>query len=225
MTRVLVVDDEPLILRILCLNLRARHYEVRAVLDGGQALRQAVAWQPDLVILDLGLPDLDGVKVIEELRAWSQMPIIVLSGRGGSQDEVDAFNAGADDYVVKPFGMDELIARVRAVIRRAPDSDPPPVVQVGAYRVDLARKTIVGPRYEPVHLTPIEWGILEPLLRSPRTLIGRRQLLTEVWGPGHDADTNYLRTYMASLRRKLEPIPARPRHLITEPGMGYRFEP
>ena len=124
---------------------------------------------PDLVILDLGLPDLDGVKVIEELRAWSQMPIIVLSGRGGSQDEVDAFNAGADDYVVKPFGMDELIARVRAVIRRAPNSDPPPVVQVGAYRVDLARKTIVGPRYEPVHLTPIEWGILEPLLRSPRT--------------------------------------------------------
>jgi two-component system KDP operon response regulator KdpE len=225
MTRILVVDDEPQILRTLSLNLRARHYDVRAVPDGGQALGQAADWHPDLVILDLGLPDLDGVEVIEGLRGWSQVPIIVLSGRVGSQDKVDALDAGADDYVIKPFSIEELMARIRAVTRRGASGDPSPIVLVGEYRVDLARKTVTAQDESALHLTPTEWGILELLLRNPGKLIGQRQLLTEVWGPDQVKDTHYLRVYLAGLRRKLEPVPSRPRHLITEPGMGYRFEP
>jgi two-component system KDP operon response regulator KdpE len=225
MTRILVVDDEPQILRTLSLNLRARRYDVRAVPDGGQALGQAADWHPDLVILDLGLPDLDGVEVIEGLRGWTQVPIIVLSGRVGSQDKVDALDAGADDYVIKPFSIEELLARIRAITRRGVSGDPSPIVLVGGYRVDLARKTVTAAGESALHLTPTEWGILELLVRNPGKLIGQRQLLTEVWGPDQVKETHYLRVYLASLRRKLEPEPSRPRHLITEPGMGYRFEP
>jgi two-component system KDP operon response regulator KdpE len=225
MTRVLVVDDEPQILRTLSLNLRARRYEVQAVSDGGQALGRAADWNPDLVILDLGLPDLDGVEVIEGLRGWTQVPIIVLSGRAGSQDKVDALDAGADDYIIKPFSIDELLARIRAVTRRGPGGETSPLVEVGDIQVDLARKSVHGPGEVEIRLTPIEWGILELLLRSPGKLISQRQLLREVWGPTHTKETHYLRVYLASLRRKLEPDHSRPRYLITEPGMGYRFEP
>jgi two-component system, OmpR family, KDP operon response regulator KdpE len=225
MTRVLIVDDEPQILRTLSLNLRARRYEVQAVSDGGQALGRAADWHPDLVILDLGLPDLDGVEVIEGLRGWSQVPIIVLSGRAGSQDKVDALDAGADDYIIKPFSIEELLARIRAVTRRNVGGETSPLVRVGGFLVDLARKSVHDPDDAEIRLTPIEWGILEILLRNPGKLISQKQLLTEVWGPSHIKETHYLRVYLASLRRKLEADPSRPRHLITEPGMGYRFEP
>jgi two-component system KDP operon response regulator KdpE len=225
MTRILVVDDEPQILRTLSLNLRARRYDVRAVPDGGQALGQAADWNPDLVILDLGLPDLDGVEVIEGLRGWTRVPIIVLSGRVGSQDKVDALDAGADDYMIKPFGIEELLARIRAVTRRGAGADLSPIVPIGRCHVDLARRTITAEDQSALHLTPTEWGILELLLRNPGKLISQRQLLTEVWGPDQVKETHYLRVYLGSLRRKLEPEPSRPRYLITEPGMGYRFEP
>ncbi|TYB42273.1 response regulator [Actinomadura chibensis] len=225
MTRVLVVDDSPQILATLRLNLQARHYEVQLARDGRRALTGAAEWRPDVVILDLGLPDLDGTDVIRGLRGWSKVPIIVLSGRSGSGDKVDALDAGADDYVTKPFGVDELLARIRALIRRAPADEAPPAVDVGRHSVDLAAKLVSGPGGTRVHLTPTEWGVLEILVRNPGRLITQQRLLTEVWGPKHVSETNYLRVYLASLRRKLEDDPSRPRHLITEPGMGYRFEP
>ncbi|MEV4179056.1 response regulator [Nonomuraea sp. NPDC049709] len=222
MTRVLVVDDEPQILRALRVNLAARQYEVEVAPDGGTALRLAADWHPDLVILDLGLPDLDGVEVIQGLRGWTSIPIIVLSGRADSTDKVDALDAGADDYVTKPFSIDELLARVRAVTRRTGQQDGEnATVQVGDHVVDLADKTISGG----VRLTPTEWHFLEILLRNPGKLISQRQLLTEVWGSSYLKETHYLRQYMAQLRRKLERDPAHPVHLLTEPGMGYRFQP
>ncbi|MFB4279501.1 response regulator [Nonomuraea sp. MTCD27] len=222
MTRVLVVDDEPQILRALRVNLAARQYEVAVAPDGGTALRLAADWHPDLVILDLGLPDLDGVEVIQGLRGWTSIPIIVLSGRADSTDKVDALDAGADDYVTKPFSIDELLARVRAVTRRTGQHDGEnATVQVGDHVVDLAGKTISGG----VRLTPTEWHFLEILLRNPGKLISQRQLLTEVWGSSYLKETHYLRQYMAQLRRKLERDPAHPVHLLTEPGMGYRFQP
>ncbi|AQZ68922.1 sensor histidine kinase [[Actinomadura] parvosata subsp. kistnae] len=222
MTRVLVVDDEPQILRALRVNLAARQYEVAVAPDGGTALRQAADWHPDLVILDLGLPDLDGVEVIQGLRGWTSIPIIVLSGRADSTDKVDALDAGADDYVTKPFSIDELLARVRAVTRRTGQHDEESAtVQVGEHVVDLRSKTISGG----VRLTPTEWHFLEILLRNPGKLISQRQLLTEVWGDAYLKETHYLRQYMAQLRRKLERDPAHPVHLLTEPGMGYRFQP
>ncbi|WP_043630528.1 response regulator [Nonomuraea candida] len=222
MTRVLVVDDEPQMLRALRVNLAARQYEVAVAADGGTALRQAAEWHPDLVILDLGLPDLDGVEVIQGLRGWTTVPIIVLSGRADSTDKVDALDAGADDYVTKPFSIDELLARVRAVTRRlGQQAEENATVQIGEHVIDLARKTISGG----VHLTPTEWHFLELLLRNPGKLISQRQLLTEVWGSAYLKETHYLRQYMAQLRRKLERDPAHPVHLLTEPGMGYRFQP
>ncbi|MEV0593460.1 response regulator [Nonomuraea cavernae] len=222
MTRVLVVDDEPQILRALRINLAARHYEVAVAADGGTALREAADWHPDLIILDLGLPDLDGVDVIHGLRGWTSVPIIVLSGRADGHDKIEALDAGADDYVTKPFGVDELLARIRAVTRRTSAQEPEPArVRLGEHVVDLAGKTISGD----VRLTPTEWHILELLLRHPGKLISQRQILTEVWGAQYVKETHYLRQYMAQLRRKLERDPARPVHLITEPGMGYRFQP
>ncbi|MEU6999363.1 response regulator [Nonomuraea sp. NPDC046570] len=222
MTRVLVVDDEPQILRALRINLVARQFEVETAADGGSALRQAADWHPDLIVLDLGLPDLDGVDVIHGLRGWTKVPIIVLSGRAGSGDKVEALDAGADDYVTKPFGIDELLARIRAVTRRASAHEPEQAsVRLGEHLVDLTSKTISGG----VRLTPTEWHFLELLLRNPGKLISQRQLLTEVWGSGYLKETHYLRQYMAQLRRKLEPDPAHPVHLLTEPGMGYRFQP
>ncbi|MEV4759913.1 response regulator [Micromonospora sp. NPDC049559] len=226
MTRVLVVDDEPQILRALQINLRARRYEVAVAGDGTAALRLAASHPPDLVVLDLGLPDMDGVEVIRGLRGWTNIPIIVLSGRAGSQDKVAALDAGADDYVTKPFGVDELLARVRAVARRTSGSgETPPVVTVGRYAVDLAARTVRGDDGREVRLTPTEWHLLEILVRNPGRLVSQRQLLHDVWGPQYQSETNYLRQYLAQLRRKLEDDPARPRHLLTEPGMGYRFQP
>ncbi|MDX3104657.1 response regulator [Nonomuraea angiospora] len=222
MTRILVVDDEPQILRALRINLVARHYDVDVAADGAAALRAAVDLPPDLVILDLGLPDLDGVDVIHGLRGWTAIPIIVLSGRAGNQDKIEALDAGADDYVTKPFGIDELLARVRAVTRRTAIQEAELArIQLGDHVVDLAGKTVTGD----VRLTPTEWQILEMLLRHPGKLISQRHILTEVWGAKFVKETHYLRQYMAQLRRKLERDPAHPAHLITEPGMGYRFVP
>ncbi len=224
MTRVLVVDDEPQILRALAINLRARGYEVFTAPTGAEALRVSAAHPPDLVVLDLGLPDLDGVEVIEGLRGWTQAPILVLSGRTDSDDKVEALDAGADDYVTKPFGMDELLARLRALGRRAQAVDEQAVVNLGDIAVDLANRRVVGPDGD-IRLTPTEWHLVEVLLRHPGRLMSHRQLLSEVWGPGYETAQGNLRLYMAQLRKKLESDPARPRHLLNEPGMGYRFEP
>ncbi|MED7929129.1 response regulator [Nonomuraea sp. LP-02] len=222
MTKILVVDDEPQILRALRINLAARHYEVAVAADGSSALRQAAEWRPDLIVLDLGLPDIDGVDVIHGLRGWTSVPIVVLSGRAGNQDKVGALDAGADDYVTKPFGIEELLARIRAVSRRTSvqEAEPAPI-RLGDRTVDLVGKTVSGG----IRLTPTEWHILEILLRNPGKLIPQRYLLAEVWGSKHVKETHYLRQYMAQLRRKLEPDPAHPQHLITEPGMGYRYAP
>ena len=231
MSRVLVVDDDPQLLRALRINLRARDHEVHVAATGTDALRIAAAHPPELVVLDLGLPDLDGVEVIGGLRGWTDVPIIVLSGRAGSADKVRALDAGADDYVTKPFGMEELLARMRAITRRLGAAEPAatPVVRMGAVSVDLAAHRVTrdlpDSTTETVRLTPTEWHLLEVLVRQPGKLLGQRYLLTEVWGVGYlDQPTN-LRVYMAQLRRKLEADPARPRHLLTEPGMGYRFQP
>jgi two-component system KDP operon response regulator KdpE len=224
-TRVLVVDDEPQILRALRINLRVRNYQVDTAATGSEALLAAGRHPPDLVLLDLGLPDLDGVQVIEGLRGWTQAPIIVLSGRADSTDKVEALDAGADDYVTKPFGMEELLARMRAAIRRTGPVADEPVTELGGLVIDLAAKTVTRAGGEAIRLTPTEWHLLEVLLRNPAKLLTQRQLLTEVWGPGYADASGNLRLYMAQLRRKLEPDPARPRWLLTEPGMGYRYQP
>jgi two-component system KDP operon response regulator KdpE len=220
-TRILVVDDDPQILRALRINLRAREYDVEVAADGEAALRAAAAHPPDLVVLDLGLPDLDGTEVIRGLRGWTAVPIIVLSGRAEGSDKVAALDAGADDYVTKPFGVDELLARIRAVTRRAQVPDTAATATVGRHTIDLRAHTVTPEQ----RLTPTEWQLLEKLLRNPGKLITQRQLLHEVWGPQYGTETNYLRQYMARLRRKLEDDPTRPRHLLTEPGMGYRYQP
>jgi two-component system KDP operon response regulator KdpE len=223
--RVLVVDDDPQILRALRINLTAHGYHVTVAADGAAALRAAADRHPDVVVLDLGLPDLDGAEVIEGIRGWSPVPIIVLSARTDSADKVRALDAGADDYVTKPFGMAELLARLRAAVRRA-GTEPGPgeaVVEIGSVQVDLSAKRVRRAGAE-VHLTPTEWGILELLVRHRGKLVGQRDLLRNVWGPKYDDRTNYLRVYLAQLRRKLEDDPTHPKHLITEPGMGYRLE-
>lgn len=223
--RVLVVDDDATLLRALGINLRARSYDVVTADGGAAALHAAAQRPPDLVILDLGLPDMDGVEVIRGLRGWCRAPIVVLSAREDQAEKVAALDAGADDYVTKPFGMAELLARVRAALRRAADPAPGDVavVTTEAFTVDLAAKKVRTPAGE-VRLTPTEWALLEVLVRNAGRQVGSRALLQEVWGPGYGTETNYLRVYMAQLRRKLEPDPSRPRHLITDPGMGYRFE-
>ncbi|GAA1567130.1 response regulator [Kribbella sancticallisti] len=225
MTRVLVVDDEPPIARALQINLKARRYEVHVAGSGTAALKVAAQYPPDLVILDLGLPDLDGVDVIRGLRGWTEAPILVLSGRTDSTDKVESLDAGADDYVTKPFGIDELLARMRAVLRRSNLAQDEPVITVGGAQVDLAAKRVTLESGEDVRLTPTEWHLLEVLVRHPGKLMSQRQLLIEVWGPGYETASGNLRFYMGQLRRKLEADPARPAHLLTEPGMGYRFEP
>jgi len=222
---VLVVDDEPQILRALRINLKVRDYDVHLAATGAEALKIASKYPPDLVILDLGLPDLDGVEVIHGLRGWTKSPIIVLSGRTDSTDKVEALDAGADDYITKPFGVEELLARMRAVARRTGTStDDMPQVKLGDITVDLAAKRVSKDNQD-IRLTPTEWHLLEVLLRNPGKLLSRNQLLTEVWGPGYADATGNLRLYMAQLRRKLEPDPSRPHWLITEPGMGYRYQP
>ena len=223
MTRVLVVDDEAPIRRALAANLKARGYEVDAAETGEQALDLAARHHPDVVLLDLGLPGIDGLEVIDGLRGWTHVPIVVLSARGAERDKVAALDAGADDYVAKPFGMDELLARLRAAVRRATPADEEPVVATADFTVDLSAKRVLDPAGEPVRLTPTEWQLLEVLVRHAGKLVTQRQLLRDVWGPSYGDESNYLRVHMAHLRRKLEPDRSRPRYLITEPGMGYRF--
>ncbi|MFD0277168.1 response regulator [Kitasatospora sp. NPDC127111] len=225
MTRVLVVDDEPQIVRALVINLKARKYEVDAAHDGTSALELAAARHPDVVVLDLGLPDMDGVEVIKGLRGWTRVPIIVLSARHASDEKVEALDAGADDYVTKPFGMDELLARMRAAVRRAEPvaGEDDSLVVTDSFTVDLAAKKVNRDGTD-VRLTPTEWHLLEVLVRNAGRLVSQTQLLQEVWGPAYRTETNYLRVYLAQLRRKLERDPSHPRHFITEPGMGYRFE-
>jgi two-component system KDP operon response regulator KdpE len=245
MTRVLVVDDEPQILRALRINLHARQYDVVTAGTGRGALAAAVDAHPDLIILDLGLPDMDGVDVIRSLRKWTQVPILILSGRMNSAAKVNALDAGADDYVTKPFSVEELLARIRAVTRRTTEPETVEAVQVGRWTVDLSDHSIcetferdVGgsdaqrgsPKHiaaaaRQVHLTPTEWQLLQALVRHPGRLVSQRQLLQEVWGPTYVEQSHYLRQYVKALRHKLEDDPTRPRHLITEPGMGYRFQP
>ena len=224
MTRILIVDDDTQLLRALRINLRARHYEVDLAPDGSTALTVAARYPPDLVILDLGLPDMDGIEVVHGLRGWSSAPILVLSARGAQAEKVTALDAGADDYVTKPFGMDELLARIRSALRRATPTDTAVVIETEAFTIDLAAKRLTTAEGE-VRLTPTEWHLLEILVRNPSKLVSQQQLLREVWGPSYETETNYLRVYMAQLRRKLELEPSRPRHLLTEPGMGYRFQP
>jgi two-component system, OmpR family, KDP operon response regulator KdpE len=225
MTRILIVDDEPQILRALRINLHARQYDVVTAANGAEALHAAATHHPDLVVLDLGLPDMDGVEVIRKLRTWTPVPIVILSGRLDSAGKVNALDAGADDYVTKPFSLDELLARIRAVTRRLTNPDTPLVARIGRYDVDLADRRIRSDDGTQVHLTPIEWQLLDALVRHPGKLVGQRQLLQQVWGPTYQNETDYVRQYMKHLRRKLEDDPTRPRHLITEPGMGYRFQP
>ena len=225
MIKVLVVDDEPQILRALRINLRARGYDVEVAACGTEALRVAATQQPELVVLDLGLPDLDGLDVIHGLRGWTAVPIIVLSGRSGSSDKVAALDAGADDYVTKPFGVDELLARIRAVTRRAVgQASATATVTIGRWQIQLANRVVSSTEgTDQVRLTPTEWKLLEILVQNPGKLVSQRQLLQEVWGPQYENETNYLRQYMAQLRHKLEDDPSHPRHLLTEPGMGYRL--
>lgn len=224
--RVLVVDDDPQILRALRINLHARQFDVVTAADGATALDVARNQKPDLLVLDLGLPDVDGIDVIRALRAWTDVPIIVLSGRAGSNDKIIALNAGADDYVTKPFNIEELLARMRAVnrrLRQEGENDEP--VRVGGCVVDLVKKAVRNSDGALIHLTRTEWDLLAILVRNPGKLVSQRQLLQDVWGPTYLNETHYLRQYMAQLRKKLELDPTRPRHLLTEPGMGYRFMP
>jgi two-component system KDP operon response regulator KdpE len=220
---VLVVDDDPAILRALSINLKARDYHVFGAADGASGLALAAQQRPDVIVLDLGLPDMDGTDVIRGLRGWTNTPIIVLSAREQEPEKVAALDCGADDYITKPFGMDELLARLRAAVRRATPATDEPVVVTADFTVDLAAKRVTLAAGADVRLTPTEWQLLEMLVRHSGRLVTGRQLLAEVWGPAYRTETHYLRVYMAQLRRKLEPDPARPRHLLTEPGLGYRF--
>ncbi|PJI86644.1 response regulator [Luteimicrobium subarcticum] len=223
--RVLVVDDDAALARALAINLRAHGWEVATAATGRDALDAVAAVHPDVVVLDLGLPDVPGLDVIAGIRGWNRVPIVVLSARQLGDDKVDALDAGADDYVTKPFAMNELMARLRAAVRRGAPSgdDDEPVVTAGALRVDLARRTVARAGVE-VRLSPTEWSLLEVLVRHRGRVVGREQLLHEVWGPSYGTESHYLRVYVAQLRRKLEDDPAAPQHLITSPGVGYRFE-
>jgi two-component system, OmpR family, KDP operon response regulator KdpE len=222
-TRVLVIDDEAAILRALRINLSARDYDVTTASDGTSGLAAMARQRPDVVILDLGLPDMEGTDVIRGIRGWSSVPIIVLSAHEQELQKVQALDAGADDYVTKPFGMNELLARLRAAIRRAVPGVDEPVIVTAEFTIDLAAKRVTLTDGRDVRLTPTEWQLLEVLARNGGRLVTGRQLLQDVWGPTYGTETNYLRVYVAQLRRKLEPNPAQPRYLITEPGVGYRF--
>jgi len=222
---VLVVDDESQLLRALRITLTARGYDVHTAATGRRALAEASTRPPDLVILDLGLPDIEGAEVINQLRAHSAVPIIVLSGRTSAADKVAALDAGADDYITKPFGIEELLARISAVTRRTAPDDCAVIVELGDHQVDLGARRVSSRTGGNVRLTPTEWRLLDALVRHPGKLIGRQELIAEVWGPVGAEDSSSLRFYLNRLRHKLEPDPARPRHLLTEPGMGYRFEP
>jgi two-component system KDP operon response regulator KdpE len=223
-TKVLVIDDDPHLLKALRITLTAHGYAVDTAVDGGSALAAASRQAPDLLVLDLGLPDMDGTEVLRDLRRWSAAPVLVLSARHGSPDKVGALDAGADDYITKPFGLDELLARLRALLRRVPQPESRSLVTSAGFTVDLAARQVLRSG-QPVRLTPTEWNILEILVRHPNRLISQQQLLSDVWGPSYQKEANYLRVYMAQLRRKLEEDPGNPRHLLTEAGVGYRFVP
>jgi two-component system KDP operon response regulator KdpE len=223
-SRLLLVDDEPQILRALRVNFKARSFDVDAAATGEEALKLAAKHPPDAVILDLGLPGIDGLEVIRGLRGWTSVPIIVLSVREEEAQKVAALDAGADDYVTKPFGMAELLARVRVALRRGAPNESGSVIETADFSVDFAVKKVTKDG-EPVRLTPTEWHLVEVLARHPEVLVTQRRLLQEVWGPQYEEETNYLRVFMAQIRRKLEPDPSAPRYFITEAGMGYRFEP
>ncbi|SDP68943.1 two-component system, OmpR family, KDP operon response regulator KdpE [Pedococcus dokdonensis] len=224
MSAILVVDDEPHLVRTLAINLRARDYSVETAGDGRTALQAFHDAPPDLIVLDLGLPDLDGVEVLRRVRQVSQVPVIVLSARTDSVDKVEALDLGADDYVTKPFAMDELLARVRVALRRRGDDAASTLAPVATrhFTLDFSERRAVAGTSE-VRLTPTEWSLLEVLARRPGHLVSQRELLREVWGPGYGRESNYLRVYANQLRRKLEPDPTRPRYLVTEPGQGYRL--
>ena len=223
MTKVLVVDDEPALVRALRVNLTAHDYDVTIAYDGRTALTRTAQDHPDVVILDLGLPDIDGTDVIDGIRGWSAVPIIVLSARDQEREKVSALDAGADDYVTKPFGMDELLARVRAAARRAQPTDDEPAIVTDDFVVDLAATVVRRSDGSEVRLTPTEWQVLEALVRERGRLVTGQQLLRQVWGPQYERELHYLRVYVAQLRRKLEPDPSKPRYIRTEAGMGYRF--
>lgn len=224
MTRILVIDDEQPLARALKANLEARGYTADVAFDGQSALVSAADRHPDLVILDLGLPGFDGLEVLQSLRAWTTTPVIVLSARGGEQDKIEALDAGADDYVAKPFSMGELLARVRAALRRHAPSQDQAVITTPHFTVDLGAKKALRDGTE-CHLTPTEWGIVELLVRNPGKLVTQGAILRDVWGPPYQDETHYLRVFLSQIRRKLEPDPSHPTYFITEPGMGYRFEP
>ena len=225
MSRILLVDDDRQLLRALRINLAARHYEVLTAADGTTALTLAAGTPPDLAVVDLGLPDFDGLAVVEGLRRWTTIPIIVLSARDGEAAKVAALDTGADDYVTKPFGMDELLARVRAALRRASPASGATTITTAAFTIDLNAKLLTTNAAGEVRLTPTEWHLLEVLVRYPERSVSHRQLLQEVWGPAYERETNYLRVHLANLRRKIEPDPTQPRYIITQPGIGYRFTP
>ncbi len=225
MTRVLVVDDEPALLRTVSILLRSRGYAVSTARDGRSGTAAVAQHHPDVVVLDLGLPDLDGVDVVRFLREWSRVPILVLSGRLDSRQKVAALDAGADDYVTKPFDVEELLARVRAVARRQAAAEPAAPVRIGRFTVDVEDRTARADDGATLHLTPTQWHLLDVLVRNPGRLVGQRRLLREVWGPTYEKQTHYLRQYMKQLRDRLEDDPSRPRHLVTDPGLGYRFVP
>jgi two-component system KDP operon response regulator KdpE len=225
-SRVLIVDDEQAILRALGANLKARGYDVDLLETGEAALSCAATRPHDAAIVDLGLPGIGGIEVVRGLRGWTSIPIIVLSARHEEAQKVAALDAGADDYVSKPFGMGELLARLRAALRRAaPADDAAAVVETGDFRIDLVAKRVTNASSADVRLTPTQWHLVELLVRNPGRLVSQRQLLAEVWGPTYVEETNYLRVFMAQIRRKLEPDPSRPRYFLTEPGMGIRFVP
>lgn len=226
--KILIADDDPQILRALRVTLSARGYEIVTAANGIEAVNAAIKHHPDLFMLDLGMPELNGIEVIQGLRGWTTAPILVVSGRTGAADKVEALDAGADDYVTKPFSIDELLARIRALTRRVPNPDASPLTVVANVTIDLAARSITranpnGP--ELVRLTPTEWEVLDILVRNAGNLVTRQRLLTDIWGSEHITDTGYLRLYIAQLRKKLEPDPSHPRFILTESGMGYRFQP
>lgn len=226
--KILIADDDPQILRALRVTLTARGYEIITATDGTQAINLGIKHHPDIYVLDLGMPELDGIDVIQGLRGWTQAPILVVSGRTGAADKVEALDAGADDYVTKPFSIDELLARLRALTRRVPNHESHPVVVVSGITIDLAAKSLSregSKGSEAIRLTPTEWQVLELLVRNAGKLVTRRTMLQDIWGSEHVTDSGYLRLYVSQLRKKIEPDPKQPRHLLTESGMGYRFMP
>lgn len=227
--RILIADDDPQILRALKITLTAQGYDVTTARDGAEAISRAVELRPDLYLLDLGMPNMDGLTTIEGIRGWSEAPILVVSGRAGAGDKVDALDAGADDYVTKPFSIEELLARIRALTRRLPGAAAEPVISFGDVSVDLAAHSVTRTGEDgadqAIRLTPTEWQVLELLLRNPGRLVTRQTMLSTIWGTDRASDSGYLRLYISQLRKKLEPDPSVPRFLLTEQGMGYRFQP